>query len=176
MFPHSPALSGVTAVIFRCPHRVLKWRQDMPRKSRTSPRIFGDFNTLQFASVMAMVLFVLLLILMTVPTPHHGVSADLPRVSHPIPMPGALREDVMQVTILRDGKVYFGNEQIIPYSLVEKIQARLKDRGIERKVYITADARARYGTVKAVLDGVRSAGVLRVAFLADQRRILSPIR
>ena len=163
-------------MIFRCLQRVLKWRQDMPRQSRTSPRIFSDFNTLQFASVMAMVLFVLLLIFMTVPTPHYGVSTDLPRVSHPIPMPGALREDVMQVTILRDGRVYFGNEQIIPYSLVEKIQARLKDRGIERKVYITADARARYGTVKAVLDGVSSAGVLRVAFLADQRRILSPVR
>jgi len=148
----------------------------MPRKSRTSPRLFSDFNTLQFASVMAMVVFAMLLVFMTVPTHHYGVSADLPKVSHPISMSGALREDVMQVTILRDGKVYFGNEQIVPYSVVEKIQARLKDRDVERKVYISADARARYGTVKIVLDGVRSAGVLRVAFLADQRKVFSPIR
>jgi biopolymer transport protein TolR len=126
--------------------------------------------------VMAMVAFVMLLVFMTMPTHHYGVSPDLPKVSHPISMPGALREDVLQVTILRDGKVYFGREQVFPFSVGEKIQARLKDRDLERKVYIRADARARYGTVKIVLDGVRSAGVLTVAFLADQRRVLSPVR
>jgi biopolymer transport protein TolR len=148
----------------------------MPGKSRTSPRLFSDFNTLPFASVMAMVAFVMLLVFMTMPTHHYGVSPDLPKVSHPISMPGALREDVLQVTILRDGKVYFGREQVFPFSVGEKIQARLKDRDLERKVYSRADARARYGTVKIVLDGVRSAGVLTAAFLADQRRVLSPVR
>jgi biopolymer transport protein TolR len=145
----------------------------MPRKSRTSPRLFSDFNTLQFASVMAMVLFVLLLIFMTVPTHHYGVSADLPRVWHPVSMPGALRDDAMKVSILRDGQVYFCNDRVWSDDLGRRIQDRLKDRSVERKVYITADARARYGTVKAVLDGVRSAGILRVAFLADQRRVPS---
>ena len=172
-------LSEVTAVTYRCPRRVPKFRPrptTMPGKSRTSPRLFSDFNTLPFASVMAMVAFVMLLVFMTMPTHHYGVSPDLPKVSHPISMPGALREDVLQVTILRDGKVYFGREQVFPFSVGEKIQARLKDRDLERKVYIRADARARYGTVKIVLDGVRSAGVLTVAFLADQRRVLSPVR
>jgi biopolymer transport protein TolR len=145
----------------------------MPRKSRTSPRLFCDFNTLQFASVMAMVLFVLLLIFMTVPTHHYGVSADLPRVWHPVSMPGALRDDAMKVSILRDGQVYFCNDRVWSDDLGRRIQDRLKDRSVERKVYITADARARYGTVKAVLDSVRSAGILRVAFLADQRRVPS---
>jgi biopolymer transport protein ExbD/biopolymer transport protein TolR len=122
---------------------------------------------------MAMVLFVLLLIFMTVPTHHYGVSADLPRVWHPVSMPGALRDDAMKVSILRDGQVYFCNERVWSDDLGRRIQDRLKDRSVERKVYITADARARYGTVKAVLDGVRSAGILRVAFLADQRRVPS---
>ncbi|HEY6370335.1 MAG TPA: biopolymer transporter ExbD [Candidatus Sulfotelmatobacter sp.] len=81
----------------------------------------------------------------------------------------------MQVTILRDGQVYFGIELIVSL-MAEKIQARLKERDVERKVYIMVDARARHGTVQIVLDRVRSAGVLGVAFLADQRRVLSPIR
>jgi biopolymer transport protein ExbD len=50
------------------------------------------------------------------------------------------------------------------------IAEHLKDRGVERKVYIVADMRAKWGAVKIVLDGVRSAGILRVAFLVDQRR------
>jgi biopolymer transport protein ExbD len=53
------------------------------------------------------------------------------------------------------------------------IADRVKDKSIERKIYIRADARARWGTVKVVLDGVRAAGILRVAFLVDSRR--SPI-
>jgi biopolymer transport protein TolR len=143
----------------------------MLRKSRTAPKLFSDFNTLQFACVMSMVVFVMLLVFMTIPPGHYGVSADLPKVLHPISMPGALREDAMHVYIMRDGKVYFGTDQILPSSLAEKIQLRLQDHGIERKVYITADSRARYGTVKIVLDGVRSAGILRVAFFTDQRRL-----
>jgi biopolymer transport protein TolR len=139
---------------------------------RNSSRLFRDFNTLQFAGVMSMVIFVLLLIFMTIPThPHHGISVDLAKVSHPVPMPGVLREDAMQVWVTRDGKLYFGSDQILAEALPGKIQQRLEDRDVERKVYIKADMRARWGSVKPVLDGVRSAGILRVAFLADQRRI-----
>jgi biopolymer transport protein ExbD len=54
--------------------------------------------------------------------------------------------------------------------LQQKIVEHLKDRGVERKVYIVADSRAKWGAVKVVLDGVRSAGILRVAFLVNQSR------
>jgi biopolymer transport protein ExbD len=91
-------------------------------------------------------------------------------ILYPIAMPGAMRDDVMQVSITRDGKVFFGSDQIVPDYMAEKIQARLRDLDVERKVYIRAGARTRYGTVKTVLDGVRSAGIIRVAFLVDQRR------
>jgi biopolymer transport protein TolR len=144
----------------------------MQRKSRTSARLFGDFNTLQFASVMGMVVFVVLLIFMTVPVDYHrGGSVDLPKVLHPVPMRGADREDAIKVSITRDGKVYLGTEQIWLPDLPAKIQDRLKNREVERKVYVVADMRARWGGVKLALDGVRSAGIIRVAFLADQRRL-----
>jgi biopolymer transport protein TolR len=147
-------------------HRVcLDRKMKLVRKSRTSPRLFSDFNTLQVASVMAMVVFITLLVFMTLPTPHHGVSVDLPKVSHPISMPGALREDMMKVFILRDGKVYLGGDRIDVINLPAKVQDRLKDRGVERKVYVVADTRAQWGTVKTVLDQIRSAGIIRIAFL-----------
>jgi biopolymer transport protein TolR len=142
------------------------------RKSRTSPKLFSDFNTLQFASVMGMVVFVVLLAFMTETTPiHDGVRTDLPKVLHPISMPGADRDDAMKITITRDGKAYFGVEQVWLPDLPTKIQNRLKDREVERKVYIVADMRARWGGVRLALDGVRSAGIVRVAILADQERL-----
>jgi biopolymer transport protein TolR len=142
----------------------------MLRKRHRSEKLFSDFNTLQFASVMGIVVFVLLLTFMTIPVVCGGLTPDLPKVLDPISMPSALREDALTVSISRDGRFYFGSEQITDAAdLSGKIQDRLKDHGVERKVYIKADTRARWGGVKLVLDAVRSAGILRVAFLVNQR-------
>jgi biopolymer transport protein TolR len=143
----------------------------MPIKPRKAPKLFSGIDTTAFAAIMVVLVFVELIAGTMNYSPHHGASIDLPRILCPVSMPGAMRDDVMQVSITRDGKVYLGSEQVVPNYMAEKIQARLKDRDVERKVYIRADARARYGTVKTVLDGVRSAGLIRVAFLVDQRRV-----
>jgi biopolymer transport protein TolR len=145
-------------------------------KSQDASKLFSGIDTTAFASIMVVLVFVELIAGTMSYSPHHGVSIDVPTILRPISMPGALRDDAMLVSITRDGKVYFGSEQIVPDYMAERIQARLTDRDVERKVYIRADARARYGTVKTVLDGVCSAGLLRVAFLVDQRRMLGPIR
>ncbi len=83
-------------------------------------------------------------------------------------MPGALREDAMKVAIFRDGSVYFGTDRVDVANLQQKIVERLKDRDVERKVYIRADKRTRWCVVKSALDCVRSAGILRVAFIVNQ--------
>ena len=138
---------------------------------RKPAKLFSDFNTLQFAGVMGMVLFVILFLFMPI-----GVvcgdrtSVDFAKVLHPTSMPSANREDAMIVSVTRDGKVYFGVEQVRADALSQKITERLKDHSVERKVYIKADMRARWGAVKPVLDSVRAAGLMRVAFLVDQRR------
>lgn len=139
-------------------------RLAMLRKRHRSERLFSDVNTIQFASVMGMVVFVLLLVFMTMPTHHHGVSVDIPKVTHPVSMPGALREDAMQVAIMRNGDVFFGTDRVNSQALPRMIADRMTDKSIERKVYIRADARTHWGTVKIALDGVRAAGILRVAF------------
>ena len=96
-----------------------------------------------------------------------GPSADLTTISHPIPLPAALREDALEVAVTRDGKLYLGRDQI----RLERLPAEIAERvshGAERRVYIRADMRARYGTVKQVLDSVRSAGIENIAFFVDQ--------
>jgi biopolymer transport protein ExbD len=96
------------------------------------------------------------------------ISVDLAHVSSPAPMQSELREDVMEVAVTRDGKVYFGLDQIMIDSLSDRIRQSASQGG-ERKVYIRADMRARYGAVKQVLDAVQSAGIENIAFLVDQR-------
>ena len=101
---------------------------------------------------------------------HHGVSVDVPRTLHPKSMGRAQRKDALVVAILRSGAIFLGGDMISPDNLGHKLHDRLWSNGGERKVYIRADALARWGRVGEVIDQVRAAGVPEVGFLVDQRR------
>lgn len=95
-------------------------------------------------------------------------STDQPKVVHAIPMPGANREDAMIVAVQRDGRVWLRNQTIsaaeLPIHLREAVS-----HGAERKVYIHADAHARYRSVLNVLSAVRAAGIENVGFFVDDK-------
>lgn len=82
----------------------------------------------------------------------------------------AKRADALVVVILRTGDIFFGNDEVGADQLSEKINERIHSTGGERRVYIRADARARWGRVGEVIDQVRTAGIPEVGFLADQRK------
>lgn len=143
----------------------------LPGRAR-SVRLFCNIDVSALAAVLFVLAFVMML---TESAPHHyGYGPDLPRVSHAVSMAGADREDAMMIAVMRDGVVYFGRDKVRPQDLGLKIQDRLKDKSVERRVYIRADARVWYRNVKEVLDGLRSAGIERAAFLVDQRRPSAP--
>src|SRR5258706_10666120 len=116
-----------------------------------------------FVSVMLALLF--LLMPGTVVDPS-GPTADLVGARHSTRMPGALREDALEVVITRDGSIYFRERRIALEDLPNEIQEGLQN-GAERKIYIKVDARAKYADVPAVLDKIRLAGVENVAFLTQ---------
>jgi len=149
---------------------------ELVRKPRTTPKLFSTVDATAFAGILVVLVFAVWVFQGMSYTPHHGVSVDLPKVLHPVAMRGADREDAMKITIRRDGAVYFGYDRIRSGSLAQQIQDRLKDRDIERKVYITADMRARWSDVEMVLADVSSAGIIRVAFLANQGPMPKPSR
>ncbi|MGB8583188.1 MAG: biopolymer transporter ExbD [Candidatus Sulfotelmatobacter sp.] len=137
----------------------------LPKHTR-SVRVFCRIDTAGFASIMVVLLAVMIIASST--QRPQWIGADLPRISHPVLMPSALREDALFVTVLRDGSVFFGADKLVPVDLAEKIDGRLRDRSVERKVYLRIDGRARYGSVKQVLDGIRATGIERVGILLEQ--------
>jgi biopolymer transport protein TolR len=76
---------------------------------------------------------------------------------------------LLEVAITRDGRVYFGHGAIALTNLSGAIREEV-GHGAQRKVYIRADMRARYGGVKQVLDAVSAAGIENVAFLVEEPR------
>jgi len=119
---------------------------------------------------MVDVMLVLLIIFMVItPMLQKGVSVDLARTNNPVQMPDADKEDSLLVAVTRDGKIFFGTDQITPDQLTAKVKDRLANK-VDKKVFIKADARTRYGNVVEVVDNVRAAGVDTLGLLTEQQR------
>ena len=119
---------------------------------------------------MVDVMLVLLIIFMVItPMLQKGVSVDLAKVNSPEAMPDADKEDALIVAVMRDGKIFFGNDPITPDQLTQKVKDRLTSR-TDKRVYVRADQRAKYGSVVEVVDNVRSAGVDQLGLLTDQKK------
>jgi biopolymer transport protein ExbD/biopolymer transport protein TolR len=84
-------------------------------------------------------------------------------------MPDADKEDALLISITKDHKVYFGSDQIPVDSLTQKVKDRLANKQ-DKRVYVKADMRTRFGGVVQVVDSVRAAGVDDLGLLTDQRK------
>ncbi|HYJ36046.1 MAG TPA: biopolymer transporter ExbD [Rhizomicrobium sp.] len=139
-------------------------------KRNEGAKVNSDINVTPMVDVM----LVLLIIFMVVtPMLQKGVSVDLAKVNNPEAMPDADKEDALIVAVMRDGKVYFGNDQIQVDQLTGKIKDRIAGR-VDKRVYVRADARAKFGSVVEVVDNVRSAGVDELGLLTDQKKNNTP--
>jgi biopolymer transport protein TolR len=119
---------------------------------------------------MVDVMLVLLIIFMVVtPMLQKGITVDLAQVNNPEQMPDADKEDALLVAVMRDGRVFFGNDQIAPDQLTNKIKDRIATRA-DKRVFVRADARAKFGAVVQVVDNVRSAGVDQLGLLTEQKK------
>ena len=135
-------------------------------KRNEGAKISSEINVTPMVDVM----LVLLIIFMVVtPMLQKGVSVDYAKVNNPEQMPDADKEDALLVSITRDNKVYFGSEQIQVDGLTQKVKDRLINRP-DKRVYVKADMRTRFGEVVQVVDSVRAAGVDDLGLLTEQRK------
>ena len=119
---------------------------------------------------MVDVMLVLLIIFMVItPMLHQGVPVDLARTRNPMAMSDANRPDALIVSVMRDGRMFLGNESVTSEALTRKVQDTMANRA-NKTVYVRADARARYGTLVNAVDDLRSAGVDQLGLLTEQRQ------
>jgi biopolymer transport protein ExbD/biopolymer transport protein TolR len=99
-------------------------------------------------------------------SPPHRTPVDLARVGNSVSMWRANREGAILVTVQRDGKVFFRTDPVASGQLAGRIHEAISE-GADRKIYIQADARAKYGAVVEVIDAVHDARVENVALLVE---------
>ncbi len=133
---------------------------------RRSLNVTSDINVTPMVDVMLVLLIIFMVI---TPMLQKGVSVDLAKTDNPVQMPDADKEDALLVAVMRDGSIFFGADKVTPEVLTDKVKDRLANR-TDKRVFIKADARAKYGAVVEVVDNVRSAGVDELGLLTEQRK------
>ncbi len=130
------------------------------RQSAVRPRIDPSIFVVLTFAISTVFLFPL------GPVCTRGLRPDLFSARHSVLFPKALREDAIQVSIMRDGKILFNSERVTPEQLPGKIRLAIKS-GSEQRVYINADKRTKYGNVAEVVDQIHASGVEKVTFLTQ---------
>jgi biopolymer transport protein ExbD/biopolymer transport protein TolR len=139
----------------------------MRRNQKKPTELICRIDVSAFLSIQLVLLFVLM-VAVNDRTDLPRNSTDQPKVVHAVPMPGAMRENAMIVAVQRDGRVWLGSQTISSAELPTHLREAVS-HGAERKVYIHADARARYGSVLDVLSAVRAAGIENIGFFVDEK-------
>ena len=128
--------------------------------------VTSDINVTPMVDVMLVLLIIFMVI---TPMLQKGVSVDLAKTDNPVSMADADKEDALLIAVNHQGKIFFGTDQVTADQLTEKVKDRLATKA-DKRVFIKADARAKYGSVVEVVDNIRSAGVDQVGLLTEQRK------
>jgi biopolymer transport protein ExbD len=135
----------------------------MPAHIKAPPTV-SDINVTPLVDCM----LVLLIIFMVIsPLLQKNITVDLVQTRNPRAMPDDQHEDVIEVAITRDGKMYLRKNVISPDEITPKVRDLIAGK-LDKTVYLRADTRAKYGDVEKVVMAVRAAGVDSLALITQR--------
>src|SRR6476660_7889196 len=94
-------------------------------KREEGKKVNSNINVTPMVDVMLVLLIIFMVI---TPMLQKGVSVDMAKVNSPAPMPDADKEDALLISIMRDGKIYFGSDRVDADSLTQKVKDRLANK------------------------------------------------
>jgi len=130
------------------------------KRRRILPR--AEINVTPFIDI----LLVLLVIFMTIsPTERTGVNAAIPQP--PPPGPERPQENVIVLSMDRNGVIKINQDEVEPSRLIERIQDIFKSRN-DRTIFVQADTELLFNDVAQLIDAAKSAGVDRLGLMTEQ--------
>ena len=141
----------------------------MKKKRRTIlPR--ADINITPLIDI----LLVLLVIFMTIsPTARTGLKAAIPQP--PPPAPERPQENVVVLSMDRNGVIRINQDEIQPASLIERVQDIFKTRN-DRTIFVQADNELLFNDVAQLIDAAKGAGVNRIGLMTGSFSVLGQPR
>jgi biopolymer transport protein ExbD len=97
-----------------------------------------------------------------------GPPVNLYLAHHSIEFSNALREDAINITVSRDGSIFFRTDRVNVDQLPTCIRGAVHS-GSEDRIYLHADARTKYRNVADVIDQIHASGVQNLSILTEWR-------
>ena len=118
------------------------------------PAVKADINVTPLVDV---VLVLLIIFMVVTPLIASGVTVDLPRTANHARKPDDGKDIIVAVTA--DKRYYVGSARLADAPAAAAAVVETKRRQPEKDVFVKADARAPYGTVRALLESLHEADV-----------------
>jgi biopolymer transport protein TolR len=106
-------------------------------------------------------LVLLVIFMVTAPIIQQGVQVNLPQASA-----GAIAgsEELLVVTIAKNGKTYLNDNEVSLADLGKKLEA-IKKLQADKQVYLRADQDVRYGVVMRTIAQIKQSGIDRLGMV-----------
>lgn len=125
-----------------------------------SDRLMSDINVTPFVDVM---LVLLIIFMVAAPMMIEGVEVTLPQATS---KPLATEQEQLIVSIDKNGGLFLNDFQVQFEDLREKL-LRITGGDVSREVYLRADKEIPYGVVVRVMAEIKDAGVERLGMVTE---------
>jgi biopolymer transport protein ExbD/biopolymer transport protein TolR len=129
-------------------------------------KVNSNINVTPMVDVM---LVLLIIFMVVIPMIRPGPPVKLARTDNPLEMSDANKEDALLVAVNKDGRLFFGNNEVSSAELTQRIKNRITSR-TDKTVFVKADARSHYRFVAEAMNDIRAAGVSELGLLTEQKR------
>jgi biopolymer transport protein TolR len=130
----------------------------MDTSSQRDGATISQINVTPLVDVM---LVLLVIFMVTAPIIQQGVQVNLPQAKAGA-IPGT--EELLVVTIAKNGKVYLNDNSMSVGELGEKLRA-IRKLQADKQVYLRADQDVRYGLVMKTIAEIKQAGIERLGMV-----------
>jgi biopolymer transport protein TolR len=130
----------------------------MDGSSQRDATTISQINVTPLVDVM---LVLLVIFMVTAPIIQQGVQVNLPQAKAGA-IPGT--EELLVVTIAKNGKVYLNDNPLTLAELGDKLRAMRKLQA-DKQVYLRADQDVRYGLVMKTIAEIKQAGIERLGMV-----------
>jgi biopolymer transport protein TolR len=130
----------------------------MDGSSQRDSTTIAQINVTPLVDVM---LVLLVIFMVTAPIIQQGVQVNLPQAKAGA-IPGT--EELLVVTIAKNGKVYLNDNPLTLTELGDKLRA-IRKLQADKQVYLRADQDVRYGLVMKAVAEIKQAGIERLGMV-----------
>jgi biopolymer transport protein ExbD/biopolymer transport protein TolR len=135
-------------------HRQQKIRKELRQgKKHTKGNVRADINMTPLIDV---VLVLLIIFMVVTPMIASGVAVDLPKTENHTRKPDDGKDIIISVTAAK--KIHVG-QRMVALTELQRVLTDEKRRTPDKSIFVKADYRATYGTVREVMEVINKTGI-----------------